>query len=338
MATSLGQKIQNVRKFFYISFPQSIRTVKDNIISIFSKPITQYTILIIFFIALLVIIQVIFETLAKSGKHVPEFLSAADKLLVINFIEWFGVLYGFLLPTILVRVWELFDDIDNTLDREANAVKILTRDLLLLDPRFNKFSIRVLISLQRYSQNVLDFINEKEDEDEEKKTGDEILVNIRKLYLEVFHQGIGRPKESDILIDELLTQLNALMANRGERISLSTQRLFQSLKFLAVVTSIVWLVPFYFLYFQDPKTFNYIKLGLFGWILVVSVTFLVIVILTIIDDLDNPFDGFWMVNIDSWKDLVIDIERQIEVFKQAKTQEEKANGQKEEHNAELART
>jgi hypothetical protein len=63
----------------------------------------------------------------------------------------------------------------------------------------------------------------------------------------------------------------------------------------------VWLVPFYFLYYPESS------LGIFGWLLVIAVTFLVIMILTIIDDLDNPFDGNWMVNINSWKKIIVDI-------------------------------
>ena len=64
----------------------------------------------------------------------------------------------------------------------------------------------------------------------------------------------------------------------------------------------MWLVPFYFLYYDEGS------LGLFGWLLVIAVTFLVIMILTIIDDLDNPFDGYWTININSWEKLVVDIE------------------------------
>jgi hypothetical protein len=44
-----------------------------------------------------------------------------------------------LLPTILVRVWEQFDEIDNVLDREADAVKSLVGDLMLLDEQYEAF-------------------------------------------------------------------------------------------------------------------------------------------------------------------------------------------------------
>ena len=76
----------------------------------------------------------------KDGR----FLSLADKQLAVNFVEWFGVLYGFLLPTILVRVWEQFDNIDNVLDREADAVKSLVGDLMLLDEQHAPFRNQVL--------------------------------------------------------------------------------------------------------------------------------------------------------------------------------------------------
>ena len=310
MALSTMNSVQQAgRSVFSRSISYFTAQLRQAVRNFFSEPITQYTIIITFVVVLLAMLQVLFEIMTRSAWNVPVFLSEADKQLVMNFVEWFGVLYGFLLPTILVRVWEQFDEIDNTLDREADAVKILMGDLLLLHSEYTEFSLRVLRSLQEYSQGVLDFINGTKNNADEIRDGNELLVNIRKHYLGVFHH-TGKTKESDVLIDELLTQLNTLIDNRGDRISLSTQRLFQSLRFLALVTSIVWLVPFYFLYFQDQTSHEYLRLGLFGWFLVISVTFLVIIILTIIDDLDKPFDGFWMVNKESWVNLVADLGRE----------------------------
>jgi hypothetical protein len=278
--------------------------------SLSREPITRYIIIIVSSISILLITETIYDGLIPANSSRIRFLSDADKLLVINFVEWFGVLYGFLLPTILVRVWEQFDKIDNTFDKEADAIKILIGDLSLLQSHHNEFSSKVLRLLQEYAENVLGFISGNLLQDLELEKGKKTLAEVRKLYLEVFHQAPGGNKENDVLIDELLAQLNNIIDHRGDRVSLSTQRLFESLNFIAVITSIVWLVPLYFLYFQDNKG-NDLQLGIFGWLLVVAVTFLVIIILTIIEDLDNPFDGYWRVNISSWKNLVSDIGDEI---------------------------
>ena len=112
------------------------------------------------------------------------------------------------------------------------------------------------------------------------------------------------------MISELLHELNAIIDLRGDRISLSSERLYESLRLLSIITSIVWLIPFYYLYYTDNSGGD-LSLGIFGWILVVAVTFLVIIILTIIDDLDNPFDGYWTINISSWDKLIVDIEEML---------------------------
>lgn len=276
------------------------RAVKD----FFAEPMAKYATIIFGIIAALLIAQALVDGTRADGL----FLSRADKQLAQNFVEWFGVLYGFLLPTILVKVWEQFDAIDNVLDREADAVNSLVGDLMLLDEQHKPFRDQILCGLYKYSRNVVRFVNKQRPAAREMKTGEKILRDIRGYYINIFRKGgNGEMPANEALQNELLSQLNNLIDYRGDRISLSTQRLFQTLKFIAVVTSILWLVPFYFLHFQDPVSGNELQLGLFGWLLVIFVTFLIIVILSIIDDLDEPFDGSWMVNIASWTDLVEDI-------------------------------
>jgi len=279
--------------------------ITQTINTIFAEPVTKYVVIITSIISILMITQALVDGNTEDGR----FLSMADKQLAINFVEWFGVLYGFLLPTILVRVWEQFDEIDNVLDREADAVEILVGDLQFLDEQHDGFKEKVLSSLETYSTNVVRFVKREMSPESERQDGDDLLKQIRTHYMDVFRKRGAQSDESDVLKDELLHQLNNIIDHRGDRISLSTQRLFESLNFIAVITSIIWLVPFYFLYFQDPKTYNPLHLGMFGWLLVIFVTFLIIIILSIIDDLDKPFDGFWMVTISSWEDLVEDIKK-----------------------------
>jgi hypothetical protein len=275
------------------------RAVKDFL----AEPMAKYATIIFGIIATLLIAQALIDGTRADGL----FLSRADKQLAQNFVEWFGVLYGFLLPTILVKVWEQFDAIDNVLDREADAVNSLVGDLMLLDEQHKPFRDQVLRCLYEYSSNVVGFVNKQIPAADEMKDGEKILRDLRGYYINIFRKGgNGEAPANEALQNELLSQLNNLIDYRGDRISLSTQRLFQTLKFIAVVTSILWLVPFYFLHFQDSAG-NELQLGVFGWLLVIFVTFLIIVILSIIDDLDEPFDGSWMVNIGSWTELVEDI-------------------------------
>jgi hypothetical protein len=284
------------------------KTVERALNIAFEESITRYIVLITSIIAVLVVIEAVYDGLLPADSKWIRFLSSADKLLVLNFVEWFGVLYGFLLPTILVRVWEQFDEIDNVFDKEADAIEMLLGDLPLLHTENIRFSLDVLKLFREYVQSVFGFLNGDIEKELEVSKGNQILYEVRKYYLTMFRQDSKKQIENNVIMTELLTQLNNIIDCRGDRISLSTQRLFESLNFIAIVTSIVWLVPFYFLYFQNPLTGAALKLGIFGWLLVIAVTFLVIIILTIIDDLDDPFGGYWRVNSQSWKDLLDEID------------------------------
>jgi len=286
---------------------------------ILEEPVTRYIIYITSIIASLLVFKMIYDNFISVKFGWMPFLSAADKILAREFVEWFGVLYGFLLPQILVRVWEQFDEIDNVFDSEADAIKILAEDMSLLRVEFSGTRTEILEKLHAYSKHVLDHHTEeiklaeltKENEEESKSDlGAKYLKEIRDKYKDIIHQSDPAKPEVSSLISELLHGLNTIIDLRGDRISLSSERLYESLKLLAIITSIVWLVPFYFLYYTDNFGGN-LSLGIFGWLLVVAVTFLVIMILTVIDDLDNPFDGYWTVNINSWKKLIVDIDEML---------------------------
>lgn len=275
---------------------------------ILEEPMTRYIIYITSVIAYLVVFQSIYDGFVSVKYGFIPFLSPADKLLARDFIGWFGVLYGVLMPLILIRVWEQFDKIDSVFDREADAIKTLVEDLLLLNDQYSETRTKILEKLFHYSRHVrnhhveeIKFTYLTDGRYSKKDIGTQYLKEVRDLYKGIIHPvGSSQPEVSPLVL-ELLRELNTIIDLRGDRISLSSERLFESLKILAIIISTVWLVPFYFLYFPEGS------LGIFGWLLVIAVTFIVIMMLTIIDDLDNPFGGYWRININSWEKLVADI-------------------------------
>jgi len=64
---------------------------------------------------------------------------------------------------------------------------------------------------------------------------------------------------------------------------------------LAIIASILWLAPFFVLKFED---------FLVGAFFLGGVTFVVVSILLIVYDLDFPFTGMWVIELDSWKKLL----------------------------------
>lgn len=217
-----------------------------------------------------------------------------------NFIEWFGILYGFLMPLILVRVWEQFDEIEREFDKEADAVKILTENLRLLHSTNSKHVETIIEILVRYIEHVREKYKFEASDRAVRSIGDKILREIRINFKDLIHPEKGKRKEPDSLIAELIKQLDNIIDVRGDRISLSNERLFDVLRTISLVTSIMFLVPFYFVGFA-PGT------GLLENSLIFGVTILVILIYIILDDLDDPFGGIWKIEPHALNQVLLDI-------------------------------
>jgi hypothetical protein len=281
---------------------QGIRTsVKDA----FAEPANFYTLVVSLSISILLIFEVIYNPLVKllssAGfywleENYPLFVTAGDRAFSQGFVEWFGTFYGFFLPLLLVRAWEQLDKADREFDREADSIKILLEDAMLLEDEFIEFKQEVVQDLNKYTNHVLTYYKVEHNVIERKKEGDDLLQGIRVGYKRLIYRGGGHlAGQLEPMTTELLGRLNEAIDVRGDRIAVFGERLFQSLKLVAIVTSIIWLIPFYFLS---------LELGVLGNLFKFVVTFLIIFILTIIDDLDEPFKGFWKVNIENWKEIL----------------------------------
>lgn len=268
-----------------------------------------------------------------------------------NFIEWFGVLYGILLPLIMVRVWEQLDDIDREFDREADIVRIMYEDLAYLPEKSQKIGVEIAVVLRDYVVHVTknyeyevkesteekntkrekqgktnaadeekradkvilkiwmkmreQFIklinpNEHKTSESARKVGDDILLRIRRRFSEVLYpdgKATKATNDVDFIVKELFQRLNEIVDIRGDRIGFASQRLFQTLRIVALIASIVFLAPFYILGFSGQTS-------LLDNILIFGVTLLVVFIYMIIEDFDEPFGGTWKIDDESWQDLL----------------------------------
>lgn len=235
---------------------------------------------------------------------------------ISNFIEWFGVLYGILLPLILVRVWEQLDDIDREFDREADAVMILYEDTIFLRGKNEKFKKSIDALLRRYVEHVIKNYpheikspdngmnpsatggktgNKTIESDEQRLMGDDILKQIRRQFQSLITSNPRWTKEEEFLIPELINRLNEIVDIRGDRIAIASQRLFDTLRLIALITSVIFILPFYFVSFSFTSA-N----GLLDNILVVGVTLVVVFLYLIIEDFDAPFTGTYKITDISW--------------------------------------
>lgn len=236
------------------------------------------------------------------GIEISSYSSNINNSFIPNFIEWFGVLYGMLLPLILVRAWQQLDDIDREFDKEADIVKILYEDLQYLINMGGKTeNIGKEISKTLYSY-VNHVTNNYQDEikktGSKQKDGDTILELLREQIKKLLRHKLMKDEAVGFIIREIYERVSEIADTRGDRISLVSQRLFESLNHIALITSIIFLIPFYFVGISSLPF-------IFDLILIISITFLVIYIYMIIEDFDQPFDGLKKISDESWKNLLI---------------------------------
>lgn len=225
-----------------------------------------------------------------------------DNAFVYKFIDWFSVIYAVLISLILLRVWTRRDEIEREFDREVDAIKNFFETLTDL-PKKNMRNNREIINiLHEYVLHVLqnfhyeiktvDRIHNMKDNPITK--GNDFLKKIREKCKDILNDHASNDREI-FLGSEILQLLNVIVDIRGDRISLSSQKLFWNIRLIMLIISIVFLIPFHLLEFVPiTSPVN---------ILIIGITLLVIFIYLVIDDLDNLFEGTTRITIDEWKQL-----------------------------------
>jgi hypothetical protein len=183
---------------------------------------------------------------------------------------------------------------NDPLDRELDAIVNLYQTI-----NYAKASLTVKKSLppnelfnitkeiSNYIDHVIDNYRTEHLDRNYRNTGNEILERIGINIGLLSSKGIIK----DPLIDQLFRSLSEALDVRGDRILHSKQRIPGIMRLVAVVSSFIWLLSFFGLVIQDTL----VSIALVG-----GTTFVIIMVLGIVNDLDNPFDGTWNVNVDDW--------------------------------------
>ena len=217
---------------------------------------------------------------------------APDSGLIQNFIEWFGVAYGLFIALVLVNVWAQYDSTEREFDREADAIFMLYESVRQIqDTTGDIASLRreIIQCIKDYVTHVTESYVAEHQNWKLRDQGDEILEAIRKRIGKLIHTD-----EKEAIISELVEEFNEAVDVRGDRISRSRQRIPNPVWGISLASSILWLIPFYGLDFQN----DWIAISLVG-----GVTAIVVAILVIIRDLDDPFEGTWQIDIEEWRQL-----------------------------------
>jgi hypothetical protein len=216
------------------------------------------------------------------------FLLTEDIVLIQNFIEWFGVAYGLVLALVLVNVWSGFDSTERAFDREADSILMLYESVKRIkETRKTKLLKNEIINcVKAYVSHVNNNYLEEHQKLRIRENGDRILEKTRDLIGNLIHTD-----EREFITSELIRQFNEAVDLRGDRISLSKQRLPKPIWGVSLAASILWLIPFYALNFRN----DWVAITLGG-----GVTAIVIGILVVVRDLSDPFSGTWQINNMTW--------------------------------------
>jgi hypothetical protein len=156
--------------------------------SFISDPWLRYTVILILIYSFLASMRLYYSEIVtwpiiselNLDQTYDSFITEDDIELNKSFVEWFGVLYGFLLPLILVKVWEQFETLEKDFDKEGDSLKSFIEDVLLLPETLNGKKKNFLRTAIDYVKHVKSkYIDEGLETNNAKKDGNEILDKLR---------------------------------------------------------------------------------------------------------------------------------------------------------------
>lgn len=235
----------------------------------FKKPVA-YTIGLAAFIGLISLCQ-----------HVH--IEAPDRVILGNFIEWFGILFSIMLALVVVEVWTKYNTVESLVDKEADALVSLLRFARFLEnPQlFAKLAQAIYEYCQHFARS-------------SKLDPNQVVNHIEKM--EPIFAGILEAAKTGKLpfaVNEMIRCFDEASDARGDREALAKQRIPGVLWFMMVFNSMIWLLGFFWFSFQDVNVYV-------AAFMLLSTTFSVVGLLVIADDIDNPVSGIWKIKYDSF--------------------------------------
>jgi hypothetical protein len=273
---------------------------KPTLSGFLSDPVTSSTLLVTLSISLFVALDALFPKLVSYlfylGFTLPQGDFISNRAFILSFAQSFTFVYAIVAIAVLMKVYEQIELIDRVVEQEAIAVQLLYQKIKLLIVS-KAMKSKVLASLLEYIDHVVMNYRNESDQFDIRETGNLIFGKLSMSILALKTEQLQ--KGSSFAISDIWHQLNAVTAARQERIRLINQQVFRSLRFLLLPVTLIWIIPYYFASERND---------ILGNILVFSITFVAIFILSISEDLSEPFYGVWRVNNASLQYLKQEVE------------------------------
>ncbi|MCI0555177.1 MAG: DUF4239 domain-containing protein, partial [Anaerolineae bacterium] len=218
-------------------------------------------------------------------------LSFNDYDVIQSFILWFGIPYGLLIALVLINTWTQFDAVDREFSKEADTIIGFLDTLDFIQIKNKRLKQKILVILHEYIDHVRDNFQVEYYKRDISKRGELILESLQVVLVKII---LGNKKEAVFFGDKLFYSYKELTDARKSRVSISRSRMPSAIWMLTLLSSILWLIPFYGLRIDNQ---------IIGLTFTGGVTFVIISLLIIIRDLDDPFAGTWRISTDDFDEL-----------------------------------
>lgn len=196
------------------------------------------------------------------------------------FASVFGTLYGIMTAFIVFEVWGQYNRIYHLIGQEALGLERLFR--LTLHIKDKKLSKNIKRLIRNYCDLIIKSKFKKLGAGERNPATSSAF---RKIANEIRKANVQN-NSGQAVFDHIINHYEKLSETRTERVDQSLIRLPKILKLFLYVSSAFMIILFIIMPFDN---INY------GFITVGMITFVVSMILLLVEDLDNPFKGYWNI-------------------------------------------
>jgi len=215
---------------------------------------------------------------ARIYLHTDAYLSDVGGLQ--TFFGVFGILYGIMAAFVVFEVWNQYNQTTTLIDKEALGLERLFQ--LALYFRDDKFTKAMKDVIEKYAMII---INGKFQNLARGQRSKEAALAFRQISGVI--NGIKFDDDHDsVVFQQILTNYGELAQTRTERINQALARLPSLLKLFIYISSLFVLFSFVLTPFSNMY-YGFFGAGALGFVLAM--------VAQLIEDLDNPFVGVWVI-------------------------------------------
>lgn len=232
------------------------------------------------FSGLTILISLVFRVLFKTQTNLSDIGG------INNFVSLFGTLYGIMTAFVVFEVWGEYNTTTQLIDKESLGLERLFR--LTLYFRDVKFTQKIKKAIEKYIEKVTGdefpkLAQLKRSENASKSFRD-ISAVIRDVKFNDNHD--------QVVFDQVINHYGELSQLRTERINQSLTRLPGLLRAFLYVSSFLLLLVFSLMPFANL---------FYGIVTTGVLSFVLAMVFQLIEDLDNPFVGYWNISPEAFQ-------------------------------------